>query len=223
MYSPSRPTWVSIRERSSSCVWGGCQEGVASTRDTRAPCRLSLHLRHSTSTPADLHIAHGGVRGFLWPVWELLVACGLGIEQVGQRAQLEVVPVWGQGERSACELFPRGWCLILVVGGEVGEPRWVDERVDVPLNRSSTLAFRPTCWREGALARPEQAEGRRQVGAEEGPWPTGAAGPGWWECGVPSLPGQWGLCAQHRQVPQGGPAGMSTATRNERLGQGLEG
>ena len=34
--------------------------------------------------PADLHIAHRWVRGFLRPVWELLVACGLGIEQVGQ-------------------------------------------------------------------------------------------------------------------------------------------
>lgn len=51
-------------------------------------------------------------------------------------------------------------------------------------------------------------------------------GPGWWECGVPSLPGQWELGAQHLQVPQGGPSGMSTATRNERLarlGQGLKG
>lgn len=71
-------------------------------RHSRAPCCLSLHTHTHTqaiqpSTPADLHIAHRWVWGFLWPVWEFLVACGLGIEQVGQRAQLEVVPVWGQG------------------------------------------------------------------------------------------------------------------------------
>lgn len=48
------------------------------------------------TTPADLHVAHRWVRGLLWPVRELLVARGLGIEQVGQRAQLEVVPVWRQ-------------------------------------------------------------------------------------------------------------------------------
>lgn len=55
-----------------------------------------------------------------------------------------------------------------VCGGAGGRgkrcPSWVDERVSVPLNRSSTLTFRPTCWREGGLARPQQAEEWRQVG-----------------------------------------------------------
>lgn len=56
----------------------------------------AVHLSQHTPahpTPADLHVAHRWVRGFLWPVWQLLVACGLGVEQVGQGAQLEVVPV----------------------------------------------------------------------------------------------------------------------------------
>lgn len=56
----------------------------------------AVHLSPHTPahpTPADLHVAHRWVRGFLWPVWQLLVARGLGIEQVGQGAQLEVVPV----------------------------------------------------------------------------------------------------------------------------------
>lgn len=83
---PNRPTWVSVRERSSSCVCGGCQEA-------RAPCCLSPPNTSQLSTPADLHVSHRWVRGFLWPVWELLVARGLGIEQVGKGAQLEVVPV----------------------------------------------------------------------------------------------------------------------------------
>lgn len=55
-------------------------------------CRVLRYLRRppppkhnsSTFTPADLHISHRWVWSFLWPVWELLVACGLGIEQVGQ-------------------------------------------------------------------------------------------------------------------------------------------
>ena len=53
----------------------------------------SPHPTPAHPSPADLHVAHRWVRGFLWPVWQLLVARGLGIEQVGQGAQLEVVPV----------------------------------------------------------------------------------------------------------------------------------
>lgn len=49
VYSPNRPTWVSMRERSSSCVWGGCQEGHA--HPARAPCCLSSRMPHSALCP----------------------------------------------------------------------------------------------------------------------------------------------------------------------------
>lgn len=48
---------------------------------------------HTRAKAADLYVAHGRIWGFLRPVWELLVACSLCIEQVGQRAQLEMVTI----------------------------------------------------------------------------------------------------------------------------------
>lgn len=108
VYSPNRPTWVSIRERSSSCVWGGhgglgwhCQGSLllsltqhTRTHNVHTLTHIHTHARmHTRAKAADLYVAHRWVWGFLWPVWELLVACGLCIEQVGQRAQLEMVTI----------------------------------------------------------------------------------------------------------------------------------
>lgn len=49
---------------------------------------------HHTHSILHLHVAHGGVWRCLGPVRELLVAPSLGIEQMGERAQLEVVSVY---------------------------------------------------------------------------------------------------------------------------------
>lgn len=51
-----------------------------------------MHPRCST----HLHIPHRGVRGLVWPVRQLLVAHSLSVEQMGQGAQLEMVPIYDE-------------------------------------------------------------------------------------------------------------------------------
>ncbi len=57
------------------------------------PCVSVCYCSHCTHRLLHLHVAHGGVRGGFRPVRQLLVAASLGIQQVGQWAQLEVVSI----------------------------------------------------------------------------------------------------------------------------------
>lgn len=57
------------------------------------PCVSVCYCSHCTHRLLHLHVAHGGVRGGFGPVRQLLVAPSLGIQQVGERTQLEVVSI----------------------------------------------------------------------------------------------------------------------------------
>lgn len=48
------------------------------------PCVSVCYCSHCTHRLLHLHVAHGGVWGGFWPVGQLLVAAGLGVQQVGQ-------------------------------------------------------------------------------------------------------------------------------------------
>lgn len=58
-----------------------------------SPCVSVCYCSHCTHRLLHLHVAHGRVWSSFRPVWQLLVAAGLRIQQVGQRTQLEVVSI----------------------------------------------------------------------------------------------------------------------------------
>ena len=70
LYSPNRPTWVSIRERSSSCMWGGCQEGWAhpqgSLMSTSLCTSLPTPLLLTSTLRTDGSGASSGQSGSSW-------------------------------------------------------------------------------------------------------------------------------------------------------------
>lgn len=53
-------------------------------RPPGAPCVSVCYCSHCTHRLLHLHVAHGGVWGGFGPVGQLLVAAGLGVQQVGQ-------------------------------------------------------------------------------------------------------------------------------------------
>lgn len=57
------------------------------------PCVSVCYCSHCTHRLLHLHVAHGGIRGGLRPVRQLLVAPSLCIQEVGQWPQLEVVSI----------------------------------------------------------------------------------------------------------------------------------
>lgn len=63
------------------------------------PCVSVCYCSHCTHRLLHLHVAHGGVRGSFRPVRQLLVAPSLGIQQVGEWTQLEVVSICKKKEK----------------------------------------------------------------------------------------------------------------------------
>lgn len=53
-------------------------------RPPGGPCVSVCYCSHCTHRLLHLHVAHGGVWGGFGPVGQLLVAAGLGVQQVGQ-------------------------------------------------------------------------------------------------------------------------------------------
>lgn len=64
-----------------------------------SPCVSVCYCSHCTHRLLHLHVAHGRVWSSFRPVRQLLVAAGLRVQQVGQRAQLEVVSIYHPREK----------------------------------------------------------------------------------------------------------------------------
>lgn len=72
---------------------GLARQGLRADTDS-APTGLCRELGPGHSHKRYLHVAHRWIWGHLGPVGQLLVTAGLGVQQVGERAQLEVIPVY---------------------------------------------------------------------------------------------------------------------------------
>lgn len=86
VYPPNKPTRVSGGDRSSSCVGegiGSAGPALPGPLALYAPPPLPPAPTEGNPLPTDLHVPHRWVWSFLWPVWQFLVARGLGIEQMG--------------------------------------------------------------------------------------------------------------------------------------------
>lgn len=109
-----------------------------------------------------LHIPHGGVRGLIWPVRQLLVAHSLGVEQVGQGAQLEMVPIYSgvrggsssgtamqhRGDSLPCVPMPcdQGW-VPLKDDSKMGAGFWARKSFLAYLLRAPLFSVGTMSWR----------------------------------------------------------------------------
>lgn len=72
---------------------GATRAPLHSLGPPEGPCVSVCYCSHCTHRLLHLHVAHGGVRGSFRPVRQLLVAPSLGIQQVGEWTQLEMVSI----------------------------------------------------------------------------------------------------------------------------------